>query len=65
MTNQEPKNKPVLHLVGQDGNVFVLLGLAQRVAKKNNMDWTSILKEATSGDYNHVITTLCKYFDVD
>ena len=62
---KKSNEKPALHLVGQDGNVFMLLGLAGRVARKNNMDWPTILKEATSGDYDHVLRTLCKYFDVD
>ena len=56
--------KPKLELIDQDGNAFVLLGLAKSVAKKNKMDWEAIKKEATSGDYNHLIVALMKHFDV-
>lgn len=58
------KKKPVLKLVGQDGNAFMILGLARRVAVKNKMDWEAIQKEAMSGDYDHLLQTMCKYFDV-
>lgn len=57
--------KPVLQLTGQDGNVFVLLGLARRVALENKMDWDKIKAEAICGDYDHVIQTLMKYFEVE
>ena len=58
------KVKPVLKLVGYDGNAFSILGRAQKVAKKNGMDWEKIQAEATSGDYDHLLQTMMKYFDV-
>ena len=57
-------NKPVLKIIGNDGNAFAILGAARRVAKKNNMNWEEIIKEATSGDYDHLLCTMTKYFDV-
>ena len=50
-----------LKLVGQDGNAFVLLGFFQSRATKAG--WTQkeidkVLGEATTGDYNHLVTTL-------
>jgi hypothetical protein len=57
--------KPTLKLVGTDGNAFALLGKARTVAKSNNMDWEKIQREAMSGDYDHLLTTLMKYFDVE
>lgn len=59
------KKKPVLVLVGQDGNAFMILGLAMRVAQKNKMNWEKIKKEAMSGDYDHLLQTMMKYFDVN
>jgi len=56
--------KPVLALLGQDGNAFVILGKAQRVARNNDMDWDKIQAEATSGDYDHLLQTMMKYFEV-
>lgn len=56
--------KPTLELSGVDGNAFMLLGKARKVALKNNMDWAAIEKEATAGDYDHLLQTLMQYFDV-
>lgn len=58
--------KPLLYLgdlSGPEGNVFVVLGRAKRVADDNGMDWKAIEAEAKSGDYNHVLETLKKHFD--
>ena len=58
-------DKPILKLEGEDGNAFAILGKAQRVARKNNMDWDAIKKEAMGGDYDHLLQTMMKYFDVE
>jgi len=60
--------KPTLVLSGVDGNAFMILGKAQRVAK--NAGWASekideVFAEATSGDYDHVLQTMMKYFEVE
>ena len=57
-------NKPRLKLIGADGNAFAILGAACRVAKHNGMDWDAIRAEATSGDYDHLLATIMKYFEV-
>jgi len=56
--------KPTLNLLDQDANAFFILGKAQRVAKEYNMDWETIKKEAMSGDYDHLLQTMMKYFEV-
>lgn len=56
--------KPELNLRDVDGNAFVLLGKARRVAKENDMDWEKIRAEATTGDYDHLLQTLMSYFEV-
>ncbi len=61
----EKQSKPKLVLVGQDGNAFFILGKAMRVAKKNGMDWEKIKTEATSGDYDHLLQVMWKYFEVE
>ena len=58
------ENKPTLELLGHDGNAFAILGKASRVARENNMDWKAISEEAMSGDYDHLLQTMMKYFDV-
>jgi len=60
-------DKPKLELTGQDGNAFNILGLARRTAKKS--EWTqeeidAFLHEATSGNYDHLLQTCMRYFDV-
>ena len=56
--------KPLLKIIGKDGNAFAILGEARKVALKNNMDWNTIQVEATSGDYNNLLVTMMKYFEV-
>lgn len=58
-------DKPALALVGGSGNAFYLLGAAQEVAALNDMNWEAIEKEATSGDYDHLLQVLMKYFEVE
>lgn len=63
----EPVVKPELQLTGFDGNAFYILGKAQKVAKKAGWDKEKIdkfLKEAKSKNYDHLLATCIKYFDV-
>ena len=60
--------KPILELTGRDGNAMMILGKAQRVARQAG--WAEgkvklMLKEVTSGDYDHVLQTMMKYFEVE
>ena len=59
--------RPRLNLVGQDGNAFNVLGLARRAAKK--AEWSeekldAFMKEAMSGDYDNLLATCMRFFDV-
>lgn len=60
--------KPKLKLVGTDGNAFSLVGKAHQCYRENRAvmttPWKEIQDEATSGDYDHLLQTLMKYFDV-
>jgi hypothetical protein len=56
--------KPKLQLAGHDGNAFAILARARNVALKHNLDWDRIKAEAMSGDYDHLLQTMDKYFDV-
>ena len=58
-------NKPVLKLTGSDGNAFAILGKASRVAKQNGLHWNKIRAEAMAGDYDHLLQTMMKYFQVE
>ena len=62
------EKKPRLKLVGEDGNAFAILGRASRAARKAGMPagwWDKVHTEATSGDYDHLLRTMMKYFDHD
>jgi len=58
-------NKSVnLELIGVNGNAFMIMGVFQRQAKKEG--WTQdeidlVLKEAKSGDYDHLLATIINY----
>jgi hypothetical protein len=59
--------KPELRLVGQDGNAFMVLGLAQRAARKAGWPKEQIdafLKEAMKGDYDNLLRVCMEHFDV-
>lgn len=69
MSNEkkEPITNIKLSLVGEDGNAFSILGRARAALRKaRRMDlWDAFHKEATSGDYNNLLATCMRYFDVD
>ncbi len=53
-----------LDLVGTNGNAFALMGAFQRQARHEG--WTpqeinTVLEQAKSGDYNHLLATLLLY----
>jgi hypothetical protein len=57
-----------LKLSGTDGNAYALLGRAKEAARKAKMpteEWNKIRDEAMSGDYDHLLQTLMKNFDVE
>ena len=61
-------NKTInLELVGVNGNAFMIMGVFQRQARKEN--WTQeeidlVLEEAKSSDYNHLLATISNHCEV-
>ena len=54
-------------LVGTDGNAFSILGNVVRIAKKHKVPQSDIdefMKEAMSGDYDNLLSTCIKWFNV-
>ena len=54
--------------VGEDGNAFAILGRVKRVMRRAGLpdsEWEAFKAEATSGDYDNVLLTVMKWFDVD
>jgi hypothetical protein len=60
-------SKPVLKIVGEDGNAFFILGKARKVAKQNKWSKQQIktfTDEAMGGNYAHLLCVCMKYFTV-
>jgi hypothetical protein len=58
---------PRLRLSGANGNAYNLLALAHQAARKAKWAedrWESVRTEATSGDYDNLLQTLMRHFDV-
>ena len=56
-----------LDIIGQDGNAFAIMGAAGRVLKTADLYeeyWSDYYAEATAGDYDHLLRTTMKYFEV-
>lgn len=60
-------SKPKLKLIGEDGNVFFILGKATREARRAGWSEEKIKKfqeKAMSGDYNNALQVCMEHFDV-
>ncbi len=58
--------RPVVQLVGEDGNAFSILGRVQRAMRRAGWPREKIaefMAEATSGDYDHLLGTVIRYCD--
>ena len=67
MSQHKFSKKPKLKLVGMDGNAFFILGHAEGTARKagwSKEEIAEFLKEAKSGNYEHLLQTCMRYFDV-
>jgi hypothetical protein len=49
-------------LTGPDGNAFVLLGIASRLAWKLGKDKAKIQADMTSGDYENLLSVMEREF---
>ena len=67
MTGDTNKFGVEVTLTGTDGNAFALLGACSSAAKKAKIDRQEIhrfTQEAMQGDYDHMLRTCMKYFEV-
>ena len=57
------KNRPFeIDLRGPEGNVFVLIGHATRMARKMGLDPDEIASDMMSSDYEHAVSVFDKHF---
>ncbi len=64
----KPLSKPTVKLIGQDGNAFGIMGRVKQALKSAGADKEYIdkyLSEATSGDYDHLLTVSMEYVNVE
>ena len=60
--NDKPQLPIEIDLTGPDGNAFVLLGKAKNLAKQLELDGDDIIKDMTSGDYEHLLDVFDSHF---
>ena len=55
-------------LIGEDGNAFAILGRVSRAMRRagvSKAERDAFMKEATSGDYNHLLATVMRWVTTD
>ena len=60
--NKVSRSTIEIDLTGPDGNAFVLIGNASRLAKQLGLDADEIKTEMMSGDYENLIRVFDKHF---
>ena len=60
--NKVSRSTIEIDLTGPDGNAFVLIGTASRLAKQLGLDANEIKTEMMSGDYENLIKVFDKHF---
>lgn len=56
-----------VELTGNDGNAFAVLGRCRRAAESAGLaddEIDAFMTEATAGDYDHLLRTAMRWFDV-
>lgn len=57
------RKKPVMRMVGADGNAFAILGCWRAAAKRagwTEEEMSKVVTDATSKDYNHLLMVISK-----
>jgi hypothetical protein len=60
-------DRPVLTLIGEDGNAFNILGRARRALRLAGRgdEWAAFEAEATAGDYDHLLAVAMRWFEIE
>jgi hypothetical protein len=59
---KEKSSKIELDLTGPEGNAYVILGCAQKLAKQLNLNWEEINTKMTFSNYENLINVFEEYF---
>lgn len=70
MTSTTNIKYPHIHvpLIGEDGNAFAIIGRvrrALRTARVSEDRVNEFTKQATGGDYNHLLTTVTEWVNIN
>jgi len=64
-----PKHPDIIvKLVGEDGNAFAILGRCRQAMREADLPKDEVdefFTEATSGDYDHLLQTCMRWFEVE
>jgi len=58
----------VVRLVGEDGNAFAILGAVSKALRRAGVasdEVAAFYKEATAGDYDHLLQTAMRWVEVE
>ena len=67
MNNENKKNRPDCPLIGQDGNIFNLVGIASRTLKRNGLSAEAsemTAKVLSSGSYDEALGIIGEYVNI-
>jgi hypothetical protein len=59
---KQPQSEIVIDLTGNDGNAFVLMGYAKRLARQIGIEPQPIIEEMMSGDYENLLEVFDRNF---
>ena len=62
MIREKTQKELVIDLTGPDGNAFVLMAYAKRLAEQLGMNYHVIIDEMKQGDYEHLVKTFDFHF---
>lgn len=61
-----PKHPDIfIPMEGKNANAFAILGRVQQAIATTEIEWTDFHREATAGDYDHLIATVVRWFTTD
>lgn len=61
------KTNAKVKLIGEDGNAFIILGKVKKAILKSDHPELAdeFVKEAMSGDYDHLLVTAMQYVNIE
>lgn len=62
------QDKPVVKLIGEDGNAYYIIGACHKAAMKagwTDERWQEVQKQMMSGTYDDLLCTAMRYFEVE